>query len=385
MAAQQMPVRAPAAQPASRGRAEGNRGGPLKSAAVAPAVIGGAFTAMTAYFPSMVVTTGVGGRLNQAGYVGSGSPYVTNGWYVSDGSATGVSETWALLEFSEDQKRDIWSFGARDFALGSCEPHPGIENQFVEDAAGPPPAPVPVDYIAYYNNDFEAGLVGPSQTALRYSGNWVSIQNQPAPGTTDLTAVKCYPANQVSFIYPAGPAISAFKTIKGYANVVNPPGDDNVIYEAAWDIYGFAHWDRNGGNTSLPFISFECMFWTYNHGQDPYIGPLVETGVDLDDGRGPVWDLFMIPDTAATGGINDRYSYGIFYLQDAYQTPADATWVNILAGIRYFAQHYVVPTGGAPADPLNTPLYQVTRGWEVCSTFFQPLPFQMLDYRLVME
>ena len=355
----------------------------MTDANITPATIGGAFTPMVAYLPARVITTQDGGRVSQAGYVGSGTTYQPNGWYVSDGSGTGVSETWALLEFSEDQKVDIWSDGFRTFALGSCEPSPGIENQFVEDTSPHPPSPVPIDYVAYYNNDFEAGLVGPSQTALRYSGNWACIQNQPAPGTTDLTAVKCYPANQLAFPYPAGPAISAFQSIRGYANVVNPAKapDPDIIYESAWDIYGFAHWDR--GTPAAPLISFECMFWTYNHNQDPFIGPLVETGVDLDDGRGPVWDLFMTADTAATGGINDKYSYFIFYLPDAYQE--DSGWVNILAGLRYAAKYYVVTSGGAPADPLDLPLYQLTRGWEVCSTNFEPLEFQMLDYRITLE
>ena len=350
---------------------------------ITPATIGGAFTDCVAYLPAVVVTTGDGGRTDQAGYVGSGTGYTTNNWYADDGSATGVSETWALLEFSEDRKFDVWSDGFRDFALGSCEPFPGCENEFVEDTGALPPAPVPVSYVAYYNNDFEAGLVGPSQTALRYSGNWACIQNQPAPGTTDLTAVKCYPANQVAFDYPDGPALSAFQEIKGYANVANPPGNDNVIYEAAWDCYGFAHWDRNQG-PGLPLISFEVMFWTYNHGQDPYIGPLVETGIDLA-GDGRLWDLFMTADSAATGGVNDMYSYAIWYLQDQFQDPADAQWAPLLAGMRYFAQYYVVTTGGAPADPLDIPMYQLTRGWEVCSTDFQSLPFQMLDYRVIME
>ena len=356
---------------------------------ITPNTIGGPFTVMVAYFPSNVITTQNGGRISQAGYVGSGATIAADGWYVYNGSTLGISETWAQLPWSEDRKYDVWSQGARVFSLGTCEPYPGYENQFVPDAEPKPPAPAPVDYVAYYNNDFEAGLVGPSQTALRYSGNWVTSQYQPAPGIpVDLeTAVKCYPANQVSFLYPNGPAISAFQSIRAYADVVNPSTEPNpqVIYEAAWDCYGFAHWDRNAGSTSRPLISLEVMFWTYNHNQDPYIGPLVEVGVDLKDGRGPVWDLFMTADSAATGGINDKYSYGIWYLQDEHQISSGYVgWVNILEGIRYFSQYYVKTTGGAPANPLDVPMYQITRGWEVCSTIYSPLDFRMNDYKIIM-
>ena len=358
----------------------------MADANVTPNTIGGAFTRMVAYFPSFVLENQNGGRITQSGYVGSGVATAANGWYVDDGSAVGVSEVWTTLEYSEDQKYDIWSGGFRTFSLGTPEPFPGYENQYVRDTLPAPPSPAPIDFVAYYNNDFEAGYVGPSQSALRYSGNWVSSQYQPSPYVSDLTGVKCYPANQVSFPYPNGPAISDFQSVMAYADVVNPATEPNskIIYEAAWDNYGFAHWDRNQG-AGLPLISLEVMFWTYNHNQSPHIGPLVEVGVDLKDGRGPVWDLYMTADSAATGGVNDKYSYGIWYLQDEYQVANGYVgWVNILYGIRYFSQYYVVTTGGAPANPLDVPLYQFTRGWEVCSTNYSPLDFRMNDYKIVM-
>ena len=355
---------------------------------ITPATVGGAFTPMVAYFPSLVVENQNGGRITQSGYVGSGASIAADNWYTYNGSVTGVSETWAQLPWSEDRKYDVWSGGFRTFSLGTAEPFPGYENQFVRDTIPDPPSPVPIDYVAYYNNDFEVGLVGPSQSALRYSGNWVSSQFQPASFATDETAVKCYPANQVSFPYPNGPAISAFQSITAYADVVNPSTAPNsqIIYEAAWDCYGFAHWDRNAGTTAQPLISLEVMFWTYNHNQSPNIGPLVEVGVDLKDGRGPVWNLYMTADSAATGGVNDKYSYGIWYLQDAHQIASGyVPWVNILYGIRYFSQYYVTTTGGAPANPLNVPMYQITRGWEVCSTEYSSLDFRMNDYKIIME
>ena len=361
----------------------------MAGATVTPATIGGAFTTMVAYFPSLVVKSQNGGRITQAGYVGSGADIAADGWYTDNGSATGISGNWLSMPYSEDQKEDVWSDGFRVFALGTCEPYPGFENQYAYDMGSPPPAPVPISYVAYYNNDFEAGLVGPSQSAVRYSGNWTSSQYQPAPGVPeDLEgAVKCYPANQVGFDYPDGPAISAFSGIWAYADVVNPATEPNpqVIYEAAWDCYGFAHWDRNAGSIEQPLISLEVMYWTYNHNQDPGIGPLVETGVDLKDGRGPVWDLYMTADSAATGGVTDMYSYCIWYLQDQYQQAEGYVgWVNILYGIRYFSQYYVKTTGGAPSNPLDVPMYQITRGWEVCSTEYSPLDFRMSDYKILM-
>ena len=353
-------------------------------ATITPATIGGVFTRMVAYFPSLVVENQNGGRITESGFVGSGAAVAADSWFTANGSATGIAGNWLATTWSEDQKKDIWSNGYRVFALGTCEPFPGYENQFVPDSLPKPPAPVPIDYVAYYNNDFQVGLVGPSQSAVRYSGNWISTQFQPVEGAIDEGAVKCYPANQVAFPYPNGPAISAFQSIWAYADVVNPLKEPNpqIIYEAAWDCYGFAHLDRNAGSTSRPFISLEIMFWTYNHNQSPFIGPLVETNVDLDDGRGPVWDLFMTPDSVATGGVNDRYSYGIFYLPDAYQE--DSGWVNILAGLRYFSQYYVKTTGGAPANPLDVSMYQITRGWEVCSTEYSPVDFRMNDYNIIM-
>ena len=159
--------------------------------------------------------------------------------------------------------------------------------------------------------------------------------------------MKSYPANQVNFTWPAFAPISSFKSIKAYADVDNPQGS-GYIYEAAWDIYGHAH-------TSVEGITLEIMFWTYNHGQDPLIGSSgpAETGIDLN-GDGKLWDLYMTPDTAATGGVTQNYSYGIWYLQDEYQE--DAGWVDILAGIRYFVANYVVASGpDAPSDPPRHP------------------------------
>ena len=129
------------------------------------------------------------------------------------------------------------------------------------------------------------------------------------------------------------------------------------------------------------------MFWTYNHAQDPHIGSSapVETGIDLN-GDGLPWDLYMTPDTAATGGVTGSYSYGIWYLQDAYQQPVERIWVDILAGLRYFLKYYVVASGpGAPSNPLDIPLIQITRGWELCGTNYSPLPFRLNDYRVQMR
>lgn len=351
---------------------------------ITPNTIGGAFTRMVSYFPSLVVKSQNGGRISQAGYVGSGANIAADGWYTDNGSATSLAGNWIQLDWSEDQKTDVWSGGFRTFSLGSCEPHLGYENFFVLDPPPVPFAPSPgVQFVAYFDNTFGAGLVGPEQSAVRNSTCWVDNSFQPNLGVQDETAVKCYPANQVVFPYPNGPAISSFKSIKAYADVVNPSKEPNpqIIYEAAWDCYGFAHLDRNSGTTATPLISLEVMFWTYNHNQSPFIGPKVETGIDLN-GDGKLWDLFTTADSAATGGVNDKYSFFIWYLQNQFQE--DVGWVDLLAGIRFVSQYYVKTTGGAPADPLDVPMYQLTRGWEVCSTQYSPLNFRMNDYRVVM-
>jgi hypothetical protein len=344
---------------------------------ITPGTIGGAFTNLIVFFPSLVVTTQNGGRISQAGYVGSGSTVPVN-FYSDDGSATAISGNWLQLNLSEDRKFDPWSSGRRVEALGGCEPHVGTENFFVQDSGPVPSAPVAPAFVAYYDNDFNAGESGYDQSFVRYSADWGINSSQPLAGVVDFGSVKEYPANQINWdvLVP----VSSFSKIMGYANVVNPmkpaSANTNIIYEAAWDIYGVAHTDRSG-------ISLEVMFWTYNHNQNPGIGPLVETGIDLN-GDGLLWDLYMTADTAATGGVNSQYSYCIWYLQEQFQ--GDAQWVNILAGLQYVLEYYVVPSGpSAPARGLSVPIFQITRGWEVCSTNYTPLNFRMHDYRVVME
>lgn len=351
----------------------------MTDASITPSTIGGYFTHMIAYTPLPVILAQEGGRIDQGGFTGSGSGTDIDAYWVDDGSTSAVTGIWGELQYSQDHKGDPWSGGQRVFTLGAATPSIGYENVFVADSGSPPRCPVTISNVAYYDNAWNYGLVGPEENFIRYSGDWGCISTQPATGVTDLTAVKSYPANQVNFATPY-PAISAFQSIRAYANVDNPlkSSGSDVIYEAAWDIFGQAHTNYDG-------TTLEIMFWTYNHGQNPHIGSSapVETGIDLN-GDGKLWDLYITPDTAATGGVTDSYSYGIWYLQDEYQE--DAGWVDILAGIRYFVQYYVVPSGpGAPSDPLDIPLTQITRGWEICSTNYTPAQFRMHDYRIIFE
>lgn len=350
----------------------------MPSPPVTPNTIGGYFTKMIVFFPAPVIATGDGGRADQAGWTGSAATIAVNSDYVDDTSSTAVTGTWFPIWFPEDHKHDPWSGEfIRDYALGSSEPHPGVDNAFVADSPTPVYGSLPIQSQAFYDNAWNSGLVGPEQNAVRNSCCWVAISNQPAAGVTDLDAVKSYPANQVNFSSPV--PVSSFQQIRSYADATSPASSSGTVrYEAAWDIYGHAH-------TAYSGITLEVMFWTYNHGQDPHIGSTapVETGIDLN-GDGKLWDLYMTPDTAATGGVTGSYSYGIWYLEDAYQESAG--WVNILAGLRYFLKYYVVPSGpGAPSSPLDIPLVQITRGWEVCCTDFTPLEFRLNDYRLQMS
>lgn len=339
-----------------------------------PNSIGGAFSSQYAYFPSLVVTSQDGGRVNQAGFVGSGTTVTINNNEIDDGSATTLTGNWFSLYYSEGQKRDIWNPDTD--GLGSLEPHLGNSGAFFVDFHVSSPFP---GTMSYFDNDFAAGVAGVEYSWYRNSTNWGVLSSQPQPASPDVTSVKSYPDTQFTFDTPY-PAISSFSSIRAYYAGPSPLPPAGVVtdYEAAFDIFGI------GTHTGRAGITLEVMFWTRNHNQSPFIGPLVEQNVDLNDGRGPVWDLFMTPDTAATGGINDNYSFFIWYLQDAHQE--DAGWINILNGVRYAVQYYVVPSGaGAPSNPLNCTLYQVTRGWEICSTNYTPTQFELLDYRLVMS
>lgn len=352
----------------------------MADANILPSTVGGYQTKGIVFFPSLVVSSQDGGRRELSGWVGSGASISINSDYVDDGSSTGISGNWFPIWFPEDHKHNPWSGQFQnDYALGSCEPLLGAENFFAADNPKPSYPPWQINSQAYYDNIFNAGEAGPEQNAVRNSANWISISSNPAPSNTDLGSVKCYPANQVNFT-TAIPA-SQFGVIRSYANETSPYAAQpasaypDVKYEAAWDIFGHAH-------TAFSGITFECMFWTYNHNQDPHIGSVapVETNIDLN-GDGKLWDLYMTPDTAQNGGVAANYSYGIWYLQEAYQEHSG--WVDILAGVRYFLQYYVIPSGpGAPSNPLDVPLIQLTRGWEVCSTNYVPLPFRLNDFKI---
>ena len=347
----------------------------MADANVSPVTVGGQFTRAIVFLPFPIVVAQDGGRIVTASWAGSGTSIPVDSFVISDGSSTGVTGTWNLIQFAEQQKSDPYNYLMDNYAEGSSEPHSGVELSFFVDS--PAPSYVfPISAQAFYDNTWNIGLVGPEQSAVRNSNNWVAISNQPETNITDTTAVKSYPANQINFSTPV--PVSSFKVLRSYADTTNPLSTPSARYEGAWDIFGHAH-------TSVPGISLEIMFWTYNHGQDPHIGSVsaIETGIDLS-GDGKLWDLYMTPDTAQTGGVTDNYSYAIWYLQNSYQEYSG--WVNILAGLRHVLMYYVVPSGpGAPTSPLDLPLTQITRGWEVCSTNYSPLEFRLNDYRVQMQ
>lgn len=352
----------------------------MAGATVTPGTIGGRFTNMCVFLPQPLVTSADGGRVNTAGFTGTGSTTKPDSLFTDNGSAVAVSGTWASLEDSQGLKQDPWAPapGWRHFALGSCEPDIGTDNYFVSDPAVPP-SPFPATF-AYFDNEFNGGEAGPDQSAVRSGSEWIMVPSDPANGIVDTGSVKGYPANQFNLTTPV--PVSAFGSIRSYAACVNPllPASlhTSVIYEAAWDIFGHAHYDNTNTDGTLA-ISLEIMFWTRNHNQAPNIGVAAEKGVNFGDGK--LWDLYMTVSTAADGGVSAKYSYAIFVLQDAYQE--ESGWVDILAGVRYVLMHYVKTSGpGAPASPLDCPLTQITRGWEICSTNYQPIVFRHLDYRL---
>lgn len=354
----------------------------MADANVSPNPFGGQPSGMISFLPFPIVTAQDGGRIVLSSWAGSGTSIPVDSIYTADGASTGLLGNWDpyIMQFAEQQKRAAFNFAeAHDFTEGTTEPFPGTEASFVADNPTPVYGSISVANQAFYDNAWNYGEAGPEQSAVRNSRNWVAVSSQPAIGVSDTGSVKTYPANQINL---NNVPVSSFKQIRAYADAISPDtgSTPNTRFEAAWDIYGQAH-------TNTPGISLEVMFWTYNHGQAPQIGSTgpVETGIDLN-GDGKLWDLFMTPDTAATGGVSQSYSYGIWYMQDIYQQEVEQVWVDILAGLRYFLQYYVVPSGpGAPTNPLDIKLYQITRGWEICSTNYSPLPFRLNDYKVQMQ
>ena len=120
----------------------------------------------------------------------------------------------------------------KDYALGTDDPHPGVDFSFVQDS----PAPVygiPIGNQAFFDNTWNFGLAGPEQSAVRDSTSWVAISSQPAAGVVDTTGVKTYPANQINL---AGPIpVSSFKVLRAYADAISPDtgSTPNIRFEAA--------------------------------------------------------------------------------------------------------------------------------------------------------
>lgn len=361
----------------------------MAGATATPGTIGGKFTHVTAFLPQPVITSQDGGRTNLGGFTGSGSATAPDSVFTGNGSATAISGTWTGIEFSEGLKQTPWTAypGWDNFALGSCEPGVGYDNYQFNDTVNPPSSPFGGTF-AYFDNEFNGGEAGPAQNAVRSGREWVTVGNDPAQGVVDLGSVKGSLTNQFTFPgWPPGntaPPISAFGEIRSYMacvdpySAIDPNTNPSIRYDASWDTYGFAHWDNKDATSGNLNISFECMFWTRNYNQGPFGFTKVET---VNFGDGVLWDLYLW-DNALDGGVAAKYSYGIFLMQPQFQT--SVAWVDILAGIRYFAMHYVIPTGGAPSNPLNTPLWQIVRGWESCSTNYTPEPYRNLDYRLVI-
>jgi len=377
--------------------------------------VGGRFSGALPWTGQPVVTVQDGGRRRAGGWVGSGSS--TNpGSQADNGSATAVTGTWDGMYLSEGLNNATWVsnpanpnyYWGIDYVTGALEPHPApagfnTGSGFTGPLYGSNPS-FP-GYWGYYDNPFGGSQSGPDWTSLRDPGNWITVIEQPPnavdPNTgqyyvTDTGSIKTSVANQYNFT-PAnvGVPISSFSSIRGYRNKLNP-GGAGVNYDASWDLYGWAH------TAAMQYsISLEVMFWTYwNGSQAPWnINPAIlgsspaESGLTFGDGN--TWDLYLTFHNwdAATGaydgGVSHAYSYAIWCLSDISgngpQPQPDEGWIDILSPLRYFAANYVVPSGGAPADPLDIPIWQVIEGWEMASSDYAPLQFTHLDTRLEMS
>lgn len=373
---------------------------------VTPATIGGRFTNALPWSGVPVVSTQDGGRHRQGGLVGSGSA-VNPGSVANNGSSSGVNGSWTQMFCTQGLNELTWSsylptnappwyYFKSDYAVGSQEPHPGVSSYFTGEAFGAPQWPSNASYpgyFAYQDNPFAGANSGPDGTGLRDPGNWIATIVQPPsqinPNTgqhyvLDTGSVKTSVANQYDFTpLNVGQPISGFKSIKSYRDKINPHGT-GYNYDASWDVYGWAHTAPTQYS-----ITLECMFWTYwngtqapwniqNRTHSPY-----ESGLDFGDGN--IWDLYMTDDTAATGGVTNSYSYGIYVLSDiSPNTNHDIGWIDILTPLKYFVKHYVVTSNGAPADPLDCPIWSIISGWEMCSSNYAPAQFTHSDYRLEM-
>ena len=378
---------------------------------IKPATVGARFSNALPWVGQPVITTRDGGRREQGGWVGSGSSH-SPGSVADNGSSAGVAGNWGGygIEYSQGRNQATWSsylptdnppwvYYTVDYTTGSLEPHASGPDYNAGNASFGPmwgSNPTFTGYWSYYDNAFAGIDAGPDWTALRDPGNWIAVINQPPseinPGTgqhyvLDTGSIKTSYANQYNFT-PAnvGVPISDFQSITAYRSKLNP-GNAGCNYDSSWDIYGWAH--------SVPeqyAISLEVMFWTYWSGtQAPWnIAPTsTPTESMLDFGDGNIWDLYMTADTAATGGVTNSYSYGIFCLHDiSGNGPApqiDSGWIDILTPLKYFVSHYVVTSNGAPSEPLDVPIWQIIEGWELASSDYVPVQFTHLDGRLEMS
>ena len=83
---------------------------------ITPATIGGPFTNLIAYFPSLTVTSQNGGRISKAGFTGSGASIAVNSYFTDDMSASGLARQLVSdksFRGSEDRSVEQWFTAVR--------------------------------------------------------------------------------------------------------------------------------------------------------------------------------------------------------------------------------------------------------------------------------
>ena len=377
---------------------------------ITPYTIGGVYSTVVAWLGQPVVTVKDGGRITSGGWTGSGADVTVNSYFTDDGSTTGTAGTWQYMFFSQGRKFDPW--GAQldvDYALGSMEPHVGIQETFV---VSPDLLATPVDAsLSFYDNVF-APDAGPEQVAVRSDASWLAVSSNPGSNDpADVGSVKSYPDTEVNFGDHApvgdigGPftfeptPFSQFSEHWVYHSSIDPDSgpvqyagtNPALCYEACFDATGFAHWDRNIGGVLE--TSLEVMFWTFDHNLVPDTSPLpegggafaIEYGIDLN-GDGNLWNLYVYTDANPFGLGGLTYSFFIWYAQKP--AVGKYAWVNVLAGMRYCLMHYVVVTGSdvpgypVPSNPLDCLFGGNSYGYEIRSTGQVPVPFRCTDFRV---
>jgi hypothetical protein len=163
-------------------------------------------------------------------------------------------------------------------------------------------------------------------------------------------AVQSYPSSQYTFGSPV--KVSKFKSLTSEFRVSNPPAGSGLDYEFAYDIWLNGY---GGGKHT------EMMIWTYNDGQRPAGSELPGT-IDIGGHQFEVW---------VDGGGGYIVTFEAVNNYTAGNT-------DLLPFLSYAASH------GWLYDRMQTPLWQIDYGVELCATPFTT-KFDFTDFSVAFK